>query len=201
MPRTRTRACLEDGLKLDLNRLLRQGSVRSGARSGPSPIQWNRNGNGAAIAYASVSANMEGNSQGWFILRIGDQQQTIHLRAMPRHFGGRQWFFVCPRTYLSVSVLWMPPGAKQFASRQFWGRRFAYASQFRTPLDRALRGNDKVKARLIAGFNPDAWEFPSKPKWMRWRTYQRYAEKHEHYVAIIDQQFCKVAARVATGSV
>jgi hypothetical protein len=64
-----------------------------------------------------------------------------------------------------------------------------------------LRGNDKVKARLIASFNPDAWEFPPKPKWMRWKTYERYIEKHEHYVAIIDQQFCKVAARVATGSV
>ena len=184
MPKARTRVCLEDGLKLDLNRLLRQGSVRSGARTGPLCIQWTRDGQ--VLAQVWITANMEGNCQGWLRLQLGDQQQTIHLRAMPRHFGGRQWYFICPCTYHSVSVLWMPPGATQFASRQFWGRRVAYASQFQTPLDRALHANDKIKARLIAEFNPDAWEFPPKPKWMRWRTYQRHVERHERYVAIID---------------
>ncbi len=79
---------------------------------------------------------------------------------MPRHFGGRQWYFVCPRTCRSVSVLWKPPGATQFASRQFWGRQVAYASQFETPSDRALRGKAKIKARLIADLDPDEWDFP-----------------------------------------
>jgi hypothetical protein len=119
---------------------------------------------------------------------------------MPRHFGGRQWYFVCPRTYSSVSVLWMPPGAKQFASRQFWGRQVAYASQFETPSDRAWRGKAKIKARLIADLDPDACDLPPKPKWMRWRTYQRYVDKDDHYEAIIDQQFWSAAARlVGTG--
>jgi hypothetical protein len=37
------------------------------------------------------------------------------------HFGGRQWYFVCPYTKRRVSVLWMPPGARYFACRQRWG--------------------------------------------------------------------------------
>ena len=38
MPRPRERVCLQDGLKLDLNRLARQGFVRRGANIGSS---WN----------------------------------------------------------------------------------------------------------------------------------------------------------------
>jgi hypothetical protein len=35
MPRERLRVCLQDGLKLDLNRLIRRGFVRLGERTGP----------------------------------------------------------------------------------------------------------------------------------------------------------------------
>jgi hypothetical protein len=27
----------------------------------------------------------------------------------------------------------------------------------------------------VGGFNPDEWDFPPKPKWMRWRTYKELA--------------------------
>jgi hypothetical protein len=148
MPKPRCRVCLQDGLKLDLNRLCRQGFVRPGTRTGPQYIQWNRDGE--IIATRSITANMEGDFEGWFDLRGGDLDQWIDLRAKPRNFGGRQWYFICPRTYRSVSVLWKPPGARQFASRQFWGRQVAYASQFETPSDRVWRGKAKIKARLIA---------------------------------------------------
>ena len=195
MPKARTRICLEHGLKLDLNRLLRQRSVRSGERTGPQYIQWQCGRE--IIAYGSITANMEGSSQGSLVLQLGDLQQTLALRAMPRHFGGRQWYFVCPRTDSPASVLWKPPGARQFASRRCWGRQVAYASQFETPLDRALRAKAKIKTRLVADPGLDECDFPAKPKWMRWRTYERYVEKHDHYEAIIDQQFWRVAARLA----
>ena len=40
MSRPRERVCLQDGLKLDLNRLARKGFIRRGARSGPMGIRW-----------------------------------------------------------------------------------------------------------------------------------------------------------------
>jgi hypothetical protein len=40
MPKSRQRACLQHGLKLDLNRLARQGLVKPGAQTGPFHIRW-----------------------------------------------------------------------------------------------------------------------------------------------------------------
>jgi len=70
-----------------------------------------------------------------------------------------------------VSVLWMPPGARYFECRQRWGRSVAYLSQCLGPEDRAHRGQTKITSRLcrMSGANPDDWDFPPKPKWMRWR--------------------------------
>ena len=62
--------------------------------------------------------------------------------------------------------------------REAWGtRRVAYASQFLDADNRAHRGKAKIKTKLIADLDPDEWELPPKPKWMRWRTYNRFEEK------------------------
>jgi hypothetical protein len=75
-----------------------------------------------------------------------------------------------------ASVLWKPPGAQSFASRQAWGRQVAYASQFKDRIDRAHHGQAKIKSYLcsMGGFEPDEWDFPPKPKWMRWKTANRF---------------------------
>jgi hypothetical protein len=41
MPRTRSRVCLQDGLRLDLNRLARKGYIKFGANIGMRGIVWN----------------------------------------------------------------------------------------------------------------------------------------------------------------
>jgi len=50
----------------------------------------------------------------------------------------------------------------------------AYASQFLGRDDRAHRGQAKLNSRLcsIGGFDPDEWDIPPKPKWMRWSDAQ-----------------------------
>ena len=53
--------------------------------------------------------------RGSFRIQIGSLDQKIHMVARQRHFGGRQWFFVCPYTGRRAMVLWMPPGAHYFA--------------------------------------------------------------------------------------
>jgi len=42
----------------------------------------------------------------------------------------------------------MPPGARQFASRQAWGRQVAYQSQFQTWYDRALTAGQNLRCKL-----------------------------------------------------
>jgi hypothetical protein len=78
-------------------------------------------------------------------------------------------------------VFWRPPGAKEFRSRQAWGEKVAYRSQFQTIYDRGHAGKAKIKTRLIGELNPEDWELPPKPKWMRWRTYKRLAERFDAY--------------------
>jgi hypothetical protein len=40
--------------------------------------------------------------------------QTICLVGCPRHFGGLQWYLVCPAQNRCVSVLWSLPGRRFF---------------------------------------------------------------------------------------
>jgi hypothetical protein len=176
VPRDRQRVCLQDGLKLNLNHLIRQGTVRPGLNTGPSLIQWTRSG-----AVAAITANLCDPETGWLRCQTKGSDQLIPLVSSPRHFGGRQWYFVCPVTHRRASVLWKPPGAKEFCSRQAWGRKVAYGSQFQSVYDRGHAGKAKVKARLIGELDPEDWELPPKPKWMRWRTYNRLAERFDAY--------------------
>jgi hypothetical protein len=39
---------------------------------------------------------------------------------------------------------------------------------------------------LIAGLDPEEWELPPKPKWMRWRAYNRLAKRIESYDDMTD---------------
>jgi hypothetical protein len=185
VPRPRQRTCLQQGLKLDINLLARRGLIAPGSATGPHAIRW-VNSNGEVIASGWISADMQGDAEGWLNIHIGELEQTIALVTMPRHYGGQQWFFVCPLTKGRASVLWLPRGARQFASRHAWPGKVAYSSQLMTPIDRAHLGKERIKRRLIGDLDPEAWDLPPKPKWMRWRTYRRLVERFERYEAAID---------------
>ena len=62
MPRPRERVCLQDGLKLDLNRLARKGFVRRGANIGIRGITWTHSYWGE-IATGTISADMSGKDE------------------------------------------------------------------------------------------------------------------------------------------
>jgi hypothetical protein len=109
MPRPRQRARLESGLKLDLNRLRRQGGVRPGAKVGPYVIRWTNTYTGEEIASGLITANMEGQFQGWFRIQLGNLDQWIDLIPQPRHFGGHQWYFECPSLHSIVDATWCTP--------------------------------------------------------------------------------------------
>jgi hypothetical protein len=154
MPRTRERVCLQDGLKLDLNRLARKGFIKPGASIDARGIPWTHFYWGE-IASEIISANMSGQSEGWLRIQLGNLDQRITLVARPRHFDGRQWYFVCPVMNGLATVAWKPCGATRFCSGQTWGRQVAYRSQFNDATNRAHAGKEKIKSRLIADLDPD----------------------------------------------
>jgi hypothetical protein len=117
---------------------------------------------------------------------MNDLDQCLDLVAQPRHFGGRQWYFKSPITYL-CAVLWMPRGAKRFCGRHEWDGRVAYASQFDTPIDRANRGKARIKSRLIGDLDPDEWVL---------RTYEALERKFDTYENLLHQSARSALARV-----
>jgi hypothetical protein len=195
MPRPRERVCLQDGLKLDLNQLARKGGVKPGANIGPRGVTWTSSYWGI-VATGMITADMSGKDEGWLRIQLVDLDQWIFLVAHPRHFGGWQWYFKCPSMNQPVSVLWKPKGASDFRSRQAWGREVAYRSQFEDVTERAHAGKARVKSRLIGDLDPDEWDLPPKPKWMRWNTYHHNIERLASYQSVLDSALVLSAAKL-----
>lgn len=195
MSRSGYRVRLENGLKLDLNRLARRGFVKRGAATGPVGICWTSSYWGE-VASARIWADMSGERHGWLRIETGKLNQSLTLLAEPRHYGGRQWYFICPVTNRRASVVWKPPGASRFCCRQTWGRQVAYASQFFCSSDRLWQAKSKIKSRLIADLDPDEWEFPPKPKWMRWHTYRRHEHRFDRLEDKLDLEISGALARL-----
>jgi hypothetical protein len=104
MPRPRERVRLEDGLKLDLNKLLRDGFAKRGELRG-GLIHWRRIPSGEIVSLGIIEADLSSGPFGWLTLKLGGVEQKIPLQAASRHSGGAQWYFVCPATGRDASVL------------------------------------------------------------------------------------------------
>jgi hypothetical protein len=196
MPRNRERVCLEDGLKLDLNILCCKGIVPCGPNEW-QVTSWYPRYFGDVRSFCLLNWRLSNPSRGSVRLVMRALDQSIDLVAAPRHFGGAQWYFVCPVLGVRASVLWMPPGTSCFASRQAWGDKVAYGSQFETPPYRAMSRAKAIRSRLgdeqytSVFFNPP----PSKPKGMHWRTFGAQLERLEAYENKCDSYAEKLISR------
>jgi hypothetical protein len=83
MPRPRERVCLQEGLKLDLNWLIRRGTVRPGTRSGPYLIQWTNNYTGEVVRLGEITSGFCSQEEGWFRFEADAVDQRIILTDRP----------------------------------------------------------------------------------------------------------------------
>ena len=81
---------------VDLNRLARKGLIKFGTNIGPRGIAWTNSYWG--VVHGVISADMSNQHDAWLRIQIGDSVQQITLVWRSRHFGGRQYFFLCPAT-------------------------------------------------------------------------------------------------------
>lgn len=187
MPRPMQRVPLELGLQLNINELLRTGFIEPNQTTQLKDFYW-LDDDGEVRANARIAADMTKGATAISAACYGTMRivadwinQTIQLVACPRHFGGRQWYFVCPRQGRHVSVLWSPPRQRFFAGRKAWGNDFAYRSQYYAAGMRARYMAIKLCERIGGPGASVEWVVPPKPKGMRWRTYERLAKRCQEY--------------------
>jgi hypothetical protein len=175
------RPTVEDGLSLDIDTLRRQGLIRTGDGWGGT-LTWSDAYTGchrASIDYQGYMRTEDGGLRLSFAVTAqGTEHKAdcwIDLATTPQPFGGRRWWFVCPKTAKRVSKLYLAPGAMTFASRG--AHRLAYKSQRETPFARSISRAWKARRRL--GDHQTIGATIAKPPGMRWRTFDRLLEKVE----------------------
>lgn len=115
----------------------------------------------------------------WGKLDLADEagSYSISLSTTPLHFGGKRWWLHCPLTNRRAAKLYRYECLGRFYHRTAIRPRPTYASQRVSGIDRiqsrrwALRRKLNDPCTLVEPLN--------KPKWMRWKTFQRYEHLDE----------------------
>ena len=188
-----SRSTTDEYRRLDVRALVRAGVLKPGYAGG---WQWTQDGERVAWIKIATTATA---LRVMYRHRSGDESwkeesYQICFVHTPCHFGGARVWFLCPARGCKrrVAVLY---GGGVFACRHCYG--LAYACTRESASDRATRRADKIRIRL--GWETGILNDPGdKPKWMRWRTYERLVDEHDRFsewsVALVMQQlraFCR----------
>jgi hypothetical protein len=121
-------------------------------------------------------------------------RDRVRLMWTAPNYGGRRWWFLCPRTAHQTTRLFLPNGGWHFWSRQAYG--LGYACQREDRFSRLQRR----AAKLNWQFGGEGWSTwadpPEKPKWMRWRTYEQKYQRWERVVEEANAEFTIRAGRL-----
>ena len=126
-----------------------------------------------------------------------DEQQRVpiitdrvRLTSTEPTFGGRRWWFLCPRTARRTTKLFLPNGGSHFWSRQAYG--LGYRCQREDRFSRLQRRAATLN-RQLGGEGLSTWaDPPAKPKWMRWRTYEKKFAAWERIVERAHRVFIQI---------
>ena len=193
---------IEQGLVLDLTRLMRQGLVKPHTwRQGT--LRWYLVSTGEPTSSIGYDAHLLNERNAWMRLHYtitrwnGEKVASdyrVRLETTPLNFGGQRWWFVCPRTGRRAAKLYLPNGATQFASR--YAYRMAYRSQNADAMDRALPAIDRAFKALGGDWKHPDDPPPRKPKWMRWKTYARVCAQLEVAQDLREEAFIDGSTRI-----
>jgi hypothetical protein len=183
------RSTVEACRSIDVNRLHREGCLRSGWCGG---WQWRREGENVASINLRTDADRLHLS---YRVRIGggnwdDVTETVLIIRVPRRLGGSRPYFICPGVMNGIAcgrrVGKLHGPGRYFLCRHCY--RLANISQREGKGDRALRRANKIRQRL--GGDPGmATPFPEKPKGMWRRTYERLCERAFEAETLADEAF------------
>jgi hypothetical protein len=184
------RPTVDGSLTLDLQRLFKDGWLKVGAWTSGT-LRWTLVSSGEETASMGFQSYL-GMESGYVRLhwtatdrRTGETRQCenrITLTTSPQPFGGRRWFFICPRTGENAAKLHLPSGAYTFACRKAY--RLGYRSQRESPRDRSLSRAFALRAKI--GGKGGIGDYIPKPKGMHRRTFERAVERINEAEEIVD---------------
>ena len=184
------RPTVESGLSLNLSRLFKTGWLKPGAWTSGT-LRWSIVGTGEETASMGFKSRL-GEEEGYIRLHwtstnrwSGEKRQCetrITLTTSSQPFGGRRWWFVCPRTGRLAARLHLPSGAYAFACRNAY--RLAYRCQRETDRDRALSRAFALRRKL--GDDGGIGDYVAKPRGMHRRTFERAMERIDRADEIVD---------------
>lgn len=172
-----TRATTDEMCSIDVRRWARAGVLRPGYRGG-----WRWTVNGRETASIRMRAEADRVILFYRHRRSGgdwkDEEYPVYIARTACHLGGSRAWFLCPARGCGRRVAILYSG-RIFACRRC--HQLAYDSTREDAGGRATRRADHIRMRL--GWQPGIanGEGP-KPKWMRWRTFERLVERHDEYV-------------------
>ena len=102
-------------------------------------------------------------------------EQNIIFNRTPCNYGGCRTWFLCPRCWKRVAVLY--GAGKYFFCRHCYN--LSYESQHESQPFRLGSKARRIR-RLLGGVNSLDSLFPEKPKNMHWKTYWRLRRESEH---------------------
>lgn len=167
---------LESALCLDLRHLMKQGATQPGCTLAGS-LHWRRDGQEVAgIRYQSVLGEEAGELVLTYRTEGQDVCDFIRLSSIPTAWGSRDWFMHCPATGRRARKLYKWEGLPHFRHRDAVRPRPTYASQRDSGSDRIIRQRWALRQKLGDDMS-DLFGEPFKPKWKRWRTFNRIAQR------------------------
>ena len=137
----------------------------------------------------SVSVNLDSVRLDYRLVDTDESvAQRIERRRVQCRFGGWRHYFACAHCWRSAEVLYLARG--RFRCRKC--ARIGYAIE---NLDRQWRADRRYR-QLETRLNEDG----SKPRRMRWRTYDRLCERLALYGQISESGLVRLLAKYGLGS-
>lgn len=169
---------LDDGLRLDINKLVRDGLIGLDKWLSGN-LTWSIVDTGEPVASVGYEINTLNPDGMWLRLYYsltpcfgGEPEKRdykiILVTTLPK-FGGKRLWFLCPVTHQRTSILYSSHGSRFFASRHAY--HVGYRSQSKGHIDRAIDRMWGLKYKL-GGEN-----YFMRPKGMHTRTHERLMKK------------------------
>lgn len=110
-----------------------------------------------------------------FVITTMELSYSISVEKQNCHFGGFRYFFRCPNIKCQKRMRKLYYHKGMFLCRNCWN--IGYYSQRLSPSKRSMLMKDKIENTLKA-MGGSVYQ---KPKWMRWRTFERIKGKKRAY--------------------